>query len=81
MNGQAAEATFAEIGKNVGLAGSGSAIFFGGLGISEIAAIVGILVGVAGLIVQVVYKRRADKREQLFHEARMMGFKLPGDPE
>jgi biopolymer transport protein ExbB/TolQ len=78
---QAAEASIAGIAQKVGLAGSGSAIVIGGLGLSDIAAIAGIVVGVIGLAVQVYFKRKQDRRERLFHDARMAGFKLPGDPE
>lgn len=62
--------------------GSGSAIVLGGLGISEIAAIAGIVVGLAGLLVQVYFnrrnarvneefKRREEARQVALHQAHM----------
>lgn len=53
------------------MAGSGSAVVLGGLGISDIAAIAGIVVGLLGLAVQVYYKVKANRREAEFHAARM----------
>ena len=60
----------AAIGKNMSLAGSGSAIVFG-LAASDIAAIGGLLIALVGLGIQFYYKRRADRRDAELHAAQM----------
>lgn len=80
MKEQAVEATVASLANKVTY-GGGSVAFVGGLTANEIAAFGGLLIAAVGLVVQWVFNRRRDKREQLYLEARMMGFKLPGDPE
>lgn len=42
--------------------GGGSVAFFGGLTANEIAAFGGILIAFLGLLVQLYYKRKADRR-------------------
>jgi hypothetical protein len=42
--------------------GSASAIVLWGLSISDIAAIVGAVVAVGGFVVNIIYKRREDRR-------------------
>lgn len=55
----------------VGTYGGGlSAVLFG-LSAHELAALVGAVVAVIGLIVQFAFNRRRDRREQREHEARM----------
>lgn len=80
MKQQAVEATVASLANKVTY-GGGSVALIGGYTANEIAAFGGLIIAAIGLVVQVVFKRRSDKREQLFHDARMRGFKLPGDPE
>lgn len=58
----------------VGTYGGGlSAVLFG-LSASEFAALVGALVAVAGLIVQFIFNRRRDRREQAEHLLRIKSY-------
>lgn len=66
----AQDLALAAIGKNMALGGGGSALVFG-MGISELAAVGGLVVALAGLFIQFYYKRRADRREAELHAARM----------
>jgi len=61
----------AAVGKNMAVGGGGTAIIFGGLAISDWAAIAGVLIAVAGLAIQFYYKRRADRRDAELHDAEM----------
>jgi hypothetical protein len=71
----AQDAVMAAIGKNMAVGGGGSTVFFWGLGISELAAIGGLVVAVIGLVIQIIYKRRSDRREAEFHAARLEGLR------
>jgi hypothetical protein len=51
--------------------GGGSAAFIGGLTANEIAAFGGLLVAIVGVIVQIYYNRKRDRREQELHAARL----------
>ncbi len=58
--------------------GGGTSALFFGLTANEVAAIIGALVAVVGLIVQIMYNRRRDRREREhhcreaeYHEARL----------
>lgn len=51
-------------------AGAGAS-FFGWIASSEAVALIGILAAVVGLIVNVYFKRREDKRQQTLYEAKM----------
>jgi hypothetical protein len=50
--------------------GGGTTAFLGGLTANEIAAFGGLLVAVVGLLIQLYYKRKSDKRELELHEMR-----------
>ena len=66
----AQDAVMAAIGKNMAVGGGGSALVFG-MGISELAAVGGLVVALIGLGIQWYYKRRSDRREAEFHTARL----------
>ena len=55
-------AQIADTAKQVVYTGAGLSIF-GGFSASEVAAIGGLIVGVFGLIVQIYYKRKEDRRQ------------------
>jgi hypothetical protein len=63
VNEHASDVLAAAIGKNMAVGGGTSALVFGGLAISDWAAIGGVLIAVIGLGIQLYYKRRSDKRE------------------
>lgn len=63
MNEHASDVLAAAIGKNMAVGGGTSALVFGGLAISDWAAIGGVLIAVIGLGIQIYYKRRSDRRE------------------
>jgi hypothetical protein len=67
----AQDAVMAAIGKNMAVGGGGSTVLFWGMGISEVAALGGLVVAVIGLCIQFYYKRRSDRREAEFHTARL----------
>lgn len=71
MQEHAAEATIAGIAQKVGMAGGGSAVVLAGFDINVLAAIAGVVVGVIGLVVQIYYKVKSNRREAEFHAARM----------
>lgn len=62
MNEQATEAAIAAVANKATGIGGGLAIY-GGWAASDIAAFGGLLIAVIGIIVQVYYKRKADKRD------------------
>jgi hypothetical protein len=66
------EATVASVA-NKATYGGGAAAFYGGMTANEIAAYGGLLVAVIGLIVQLVFKIREDRRSKEFHRKRMAG--------
>lgn len=49
----------------------GATAVVGGLTANEIAAFVGAAVAVLGLVVQIYFKARSDRREAEFHRARL----------
>lgn len=55
-------AQIADTAKQVVYTGAGLSVF-GGFSASEVAAIGGLLVGILGLLVQVYYKRKEDRRQ------------------
>lgn len=70
MKSEATEAAIAATAQKVTY-GAGSAAIYGGLTANEFAAIGGLIVAILGLIVQLYYKHKQDRREQRFHEERM----------
>jgi hypothetical protein len=70
MKEQAVEATIAGVANKVTYGGGGFALVMG-LNASEIAAFVGALVAILGLVVQIYYKRKADKRAEELHKLRL----------
>lgn len=69
---EATEATIAAIGQKAMYSG-GTVAFIGGISANSIAAIGGLIVGVIGLIVTIVYKHRADQRAERLFQRRMRG--------
>lgn len=55
-------ALIADTAKQVVYTGAGLSVF-GGLSASEIAAVGGLVIGVLGLVVQVYFKRKEDRRQ------------------
>lgn len=70
MRDQAAEVTIAAVAHKVTTAG-GVAAIFGGLTANDIAAFGGLLVAVIGVIVQIYFNRKRDRRETELHKARL----------
>lgn len=70
MKEQTAEATIATVASKVTYSGGATAVI-GGLTANEIAAFVGAIVAVLGLIVQIIFKLRSDRREAELHRARL----------
>jgi uncharacterized YccA/Bax inhibitor family protein len=66
----AVDATLAAIGWNTAKGGA-VATFFGWLLSSEGAALVGIVGVIGGLVIQLIFRRRQDRREQEAHDRRM----------
>jgi hypothetical protein len=64
------DAALAAVGHKTAQAGAGTTLM-GWLLSSEGTAAAGICIGVIGLLVQLYYKRKQDKREQEEHEMRM----------
>lgn len=62
--------TLAGVGKGIAVT-SGAGAFLGGLSANDIAAVVGVLGVVAGLVMQWYFNRRKDKREAEAHRATM----------
>lgn len=67
---EAAEATIAAVAQKFSVAG-GSAALVGGLTANEIAAFGGLIIAAIGLIVQVYYKRKEDRRNEALYRARI----------
>lgn len=70
MKEQTAEATIATVASKVTYSGGVTAVF-GGLTANELAAFVGAIVAVLGLVVQIIFKVRSDRREAELHRARL----------
>jgi len=64
------DAAVAAIGSKVTYAGSASSLL-GWLATSEAGIVIGILVAIIGLVVNVVFKLREDRRQQEEHDERM----------
>jgi rRNA processing protein Gar1 len=70
MKDTAADVTLASIGNKVIAAGTASAAY-GGFTANEIAAIGGFVVAVIGLVVQIYFKVKADRRAAELHKKRI----------
>lgn len=70
MKDQAAEATIAAIA-NKATYGGGATALWGAYTASEIAAFGGLLIAVAGFLVNLYFKRKDDRRSAEYHAARM----------
>ena len=75
MQDHASDLVAAAIGKNMAVGGGTSALVFGGLAISDLAAIVGVLIAVIGVVIQFYYKRRSDRREAQLLAAQLEDYK------
>jgi hypothetical protein len=67
---QTVDATLAAAGTKATYTGAGT-FTVGWLLSSEFGILVGIVIGVAGLVMQFYYSRKKDKREEQEHKARM----------
>jgi hypothetical protein len=76
---QTVDATVAAIGSKATQAGAATSVTSWVLS-SEFGVLAGILIGFVGLIVNVYFKRREDKRLQAEHEARMREMRLGSHP-
>jgi hypothetical protein len=65
-----ADAAFAAIGSKVTYTGAGTAVF-AWLTSSQAGVLAGIVLGIVGFLVNLYFKRREDKRQQVEHDARM----------
>lgn len=69
-NGATVDAAIAAAGSKVTYAGaSGSVLAW--ITSSEAGVVCGIVLGIIGLVVNIIFKRREDKRQQEEHEARL----------
>ncbi len=73
---QTLDASLAAAGSKATYAGSGMTLG-GWLVSSEFAVLVGIVIGIAGFLVNWFYRHRQDRRERAEHEARMRQFEHP----
>ena len=64
------DAIGATAGKATALSG-GTAAFIFGLSANEVAALMGVVVGVIGLVIQWYYNRRRDRRDQELHAVKL----------
>ena len=64
------DATMAAAGSKATYTGAGATVA-GWLLSSEFGVLVGVLIGVAGLLINWYYKHQQDKRERIEHERRM----------
>jgi len=64
------DAAISAVGSKATYTGAGLSAF-GWLTSSEAGVVIGILLGVIGLVVNLYFKHREDKRQQQEHEARM----------
>jgi len=69
MKNEAAELVIASTASKSTYAGAAS-MFFGWLASSEAAIVIGMIVGVAGLLVNWYYKAKSDRRQTVEHELR-----------
>lgn len=74
----AADATLAAAGSKAAYTGGSTAVIGWAMS-SEVAAMLGVLIGIAGLLVNWYYRHKQDRREQREHEARLKG--IYGDDE
>lgn len=70
----ARDATIASVANKATYAGAGVATY-GGLTANEIAAFGGLLVAVIGLLIQLVFKLREDRRNAEYHRERLASVK------
>ena len=69
---QTVEASIASAAQKGSLGGGGLAVL-GGLTANEVAALVGVLIALVGLIVQIYYKRKDDCRREERHRLYLAG--------
>jgi len=69
---QATEATIAAVANKVTYTG-GTVALWGGWSANEIAAIGGLIIAALGLVVQLYYKRKDERRKKELHAAIMRG--------
>jgi hypothetical protein len=77
---QTVDATLAAVGHKTAHAGAGTSVV-GWLMSSEAGILIGILIGIAGLLMQWHYSRKRDKREEAEHQLRMALRKDSSDHE
>jgi hypothetical protein len=70
MTTQAIEATLASVGSKATYTGAGVTIS-GGVMLSEVAVIVGMVIGVLGLLINWFYRAKEDQRAAAEHDQRM----------
>lgn len=70
MQQESLDATIAAAGSKVTYTGAGTATV-GWFLSSEFGVLCGVALGIAGLLVNIYFKRREDRRLQVEHEARM----------
>lgn len=75
MFAEAQQATAETLGHKITLAGSAGSVV-GWATSSNIGVWVGIVIGLAGLALNFYFKRRADRRHQVAHEAYMRQFQV-----
>lgn len=72
---EAAEAVAASFGTKAAYGGGGVAVF-GGLTSHDMIGLLGLAVAVGGFLLSWYYKRKADRRDELEHAARMRRLEL-----
>jgi uncharacterized protein involved in propanediol utilization len=80
MQDQAAEAAVAAAAHKVTTAGAGTVVV-GYLTLNDLCLVVGVIVTVAGFVVNLYYKRKQDRREAQLQEARIAALRAHGQHE
>ena len=78
MNAHDIDATLAAAGSKATLVGAGASVA-SWLTSSEFGVLAGLVLGIAGLLVNWFFRRRSDKREQAYHDARMRNLERSSD--
>lgn len=80
MQDQAADAALAAAAHKATTAGAGTVVV-GWLTLNDLCLVIGVVVTVAGFLVNLYYKRKQDRREAQLQEAQIAALQVNGHPE